>query len=333
MAAHFRSLALAVCAALAAAAFAAPASANIFAVDGHDPRAPQPRTGPDRLYAPVGVIVTGGPVAVSDDGARRLRTRGSAFLVSPCYVLTNYHAVFGLEYGGPDPNKDYSATFSVGADPDYPFRWVERATPVRWGAFNKRKEHDWALLKLDGCVGGEPDLGWLELSPQARPNLMGATVTLAGYPADKPTDTLWAQGDCLIEGPQPGTAKVLHECSVRAGASGGPLIQRGAGGAAAVAIQCGELNSSEDAIAAYEPRYANTAVTIAEVFEDSDAKALIDADKAAFPGANPALESAPPSEPAAPTVVAAAPQTAPEAATAAVESRPLPMPDTPPDLR
>ena len=46
------------------------AKGDVFALDGQDPRAPSPRTGPDRLYAPVGVVVTGAPVAASDDGKR-----------------------------------------------------------------------------------------------------------------------------------------------------------------------------------------------------------------------------------------------------------------------
>ncbi|HTK36270.1 MAG TPA: serine protease [Caulobacteraceae bacterium] len=272
------------------ASWAAPASANVFALNGEDPRAPSPRTGPDRVYAPVGAVVTRTPVVASDDGSKVMRTRGSAFLVSPCYVLTNFHAVFGLAFNGPDPGRDYTANFSVGADPDYMFRWTVAARPVRWGAFNKRKEHDWALLKLEGCVGGQSDIGWLDLSAQPGPEMMGAAVSLAGYPADKTGNTLWVQSGCRIEAMQDGTAKVLHECSVHGGASGGPLIAQGK----AVAIQCGELNSTASPLARWDARHANTAVTVAEVLQDPEARALIEADIAAFPGPNPALDAPPP---------------------------------------
>jgi V8-like Glu-specific endopeptidase len=283
-----------------AAVWAAPALANVFALDGHDPRTPSPRTGQDRLYAPVGVIITGAPVAASDDGSKVIRTRGSAFLVSPCYVLTNFHAVFGLAFDGPDPNRDYTAVFSVGADPDYPFRWSVAARPVRWGAFNRRKEHDWALLKLEGCVGGQADIGWLDLSDQPGPAMLGAAVSLAGYPADKTGNTLWVQPTCRIEAMQDGTAKVLHGCSVRGGASGGPLIERVKDAPAAVAIQCGELNTIAAPLPRWDPRHANTAVTVAEVLQDPEARALIEADIAAFPGSNPALAADPPAVPAPP---------------------------------
>ena len=277
---------------------ARPAAANVFALDGADPRAPSPRTGDDRLYAPVGVVITGAPVAASEDGKRVIRTRGSAFLVSPCYVLTNFHAVFGLAFDGPDQGRDYAVTFSVGADPDYLFRWTITGHPVRWGQFNRRKEHDWALIKLDGCVGGQAEVGWLDLSAQPGPAMMGAMVSLAGYPADKANNSLWVQPSCRIEAMQDGTDKVLHACSVHGGASGGPLIERVKATAAVVAIQCGELNATADPLRRWDPRHANTAVTIAEVLQDEEARKLIEADIAAFPGPNPALGPVAPTSPA-----------------------------------
>jgi V8-like Glu-specific endopeptidase len=296
---------LAALAAAAAVLSVAPAAhANVFASEGQDPRAPQPRTGADRLYAPIGLVVTDAPVAASEDGRRQIRTRGTGFLVSPCYVLTNYHAVFGLDYDGPDQGRDYTVTFSVGTDPDFAFRWQVKGKPVRWGAFNPHKEHDWALVKLDGCVGGQEDVGWIDTTPEAAADMLGMQVVLAGYPADKSADSLWAQAPCRIEGLQPGTAKVLHACSVHSGASGAPLIEPGRG---AVAIQCGELNASSTLIDAYDPRYANTAVTIAEVYQDAEVRNLIQADRALFPGINPAAM------PAAPVQASSAP------------SRPLPI--------
>lgn len=292
---------------------AAPAFANIFALDsGQDPRIAQPRTGDDRLYAPIGLITTDAPVVASEDGKRVIRTRGTAFLVSPCYVLSNYHAVFGLDFDGPDEGRDYSTTFSVGADPDFTFRWKIRATPVRWGEFNKKKEHDWALLKLDGCVGGQPDIGWLETAAETAPAMKGLSVAFAGFPSDKALTSLWVQPDCRIEGQQPGTAKILHACSVRTGASGSPLIELRNGVAAAVAIQCGELNSTPDPLKSYDPRYANTAITMAEVLADPEVRAALEADRAAFPGPNPALIAPEAPAPVTTTVAQPAPEAAPD---------------------
>jgi V8-like Glu-specific endopeptidase len=286
-----------------------PAKANVFMLGGVDPRIAYGRTGPERAYAPIGVITTDAPVSASDDGERQIRTRGTAFLVSPCYLLTNYHAVFGLDYDGPDEERDYSVTFSVGADPDYAFRWRIRGVPVRWGAFNKHKEHDWALVKLDACVGGQHDVGWLETASVPTEAMPGLAVALAGYPSDKSTENLWVQPVCRIEAVQGDTEKVLHGCAVRAGASGGPLMELDAAGTpTAVAIQCGELNSTADPLGSYDPRHANTAVTLSEVFEDEAVLRLIQADRAAFPTPNPALTAPPPAPraPAVPTLVAQA---------------------------
>jgi len=274
------------------------------------------------MLAPVGAIVTDAAVPASDDGSRNIRTRGSAFLVSPCYVLTNYHAVFGLDYDGPDPERAYGATFFVGADPDYPFRWTVAAKPVRWGAFNRRKEHDWALLKLDACVGGQSDIGWLDLDPEPGPAMLGAAVSLAGYPADKSDRTLWVQPSCRIEAMQEGTQKVLHGCSVRSGASGGPLIAQLPDGPAVVAIQCGELNATAGLIGSWDPRYANTAVTIAEVMQDDEVRRLIDEDLAAFNGPNPS--QAPQAQP--PEVHQAVAQSAGAAFEAPAAEAPPPQP-------
>lgn len=309
----------------------APASANVFALDdGQDPRVALPRTGEDRVYAPIGVITTDAAVPASEDGKRQIRTRGTAFLVSPCYVLSNYHAVFGLAFDGPDEGRDYSTTFSVGADPDYTFRWQVHATPVRWGAFNRKKEHDWALLKLDGCVGGQPDIGWLETGAETPADLKGSTVAFAGFPSDKALTSLWVQTDCKVEGPQPGTVKILHACSVRTGASGSPLIATHGGAPRAVAIQCGELNATRDPLRRYDPKYANTAVTLAEVLADPEVKAALDADRAAFPGPNPALNTPAPAAPTAPapTVVTAAADapSAKESATGAGVAHPSGLP-------
>jgi len=300
-----------------AAALAAPALANVFALDGQDPRAPAPRTGPDRSLAAVGVIVTGAPVPASDDG-RMIRTRGSAFLVSPCYILTNYHAVFGLAYDGPEQGREYAAEFLVGADPAFPFRWVVNATPVRWGEFNRRKEHDWALLKLDACVGGQADIGWLDLAPEPGPDMLGAAVSLAGYPADKSERTLWVEPNCHIEAMQADTEKVLHGCSVRSGASGGPLLVQRPSGPAAVAIQCGELNATDSLIGRWDPHYANTAVTVAEVLQDPEVRRLLDADIAAFREARP--------EPLPPPQVALAAPPAPGQPAADQTAAPVPHP-------
>src|SRR5437870_4366338 len=61
----------------------------------HDPRHSQSQTGVDKMFAPIGIFWTSHPVP-HQAGATTTSSldMGTAFLVSPCYVLTNYHVVF-----------------------------------------------------------------------------------------------------------------------------------------------------------------------------------------------------------------------------------------------
>src|SRR5204863_189111 len=68
---------------------------NIFAKNGKDPREPQPQTDKWKKYGPIGIVRTNGEIPNLDTGASIKGGRSTAFLVSPCHVLTNYHSVFG----------------------------------------------------------------------------------------------------------------------------------------------------------------------------------------------------------------------------------------------
>jgi V8-like Glu-specific endopeptidase len=282
------------CAVLAGLAVAvgafAPARANVFAMDGQDPRVEQGRADFGRLYMPIGSVLTADAVRTAFDGSRQGRTRGTGFLVSPCHVLTNYHAVFGLDPDAARRDRTYRVNFVVG---DGPLQRTVGGAPVFWGRFNDRVEHDWALVKLDECIGAEPEFGWMELHAQAPEQMAGLQVALAAFPSDRPRDRLWLQPSCQVHSMQPGSNKVLHDCAVVVGASGGPIIDPYQRNPAVVAIQCGELNATKELVAAYDPRYANTAVTVAEIFQTEGVAAALAADKAAFGGPNPSLWTPP----------------------------------------
>jgi hypothetical protein len=76
---------------------------------------------------------------------------GTAFLVSPCYVLTAYHVVFGYRFGlrkgaQEQAEQDVSATFSVGGK-------RSRAVPAKYGQFSRFPGRDWTLLRLEPECG------------------------------------------------------------------------------------------------------------------------------------------------------------------------------------
>src|SRR4051794_17996177 len=92
---------------------------NVFAADGNDPRQMQGHSGGDRVFAAIGRLTTDQGVPESrgsvadparDVPARTVDQDGTAFLVSPCYVLTNYHVMFGSSRV---PTREFTSTLST----------------------------------------------------------------------------------------------------------------------------------------------------------------------------------------------------------------------------
>ncbi len=173
---------------------------------------------------------------------------GTAFLVSPCHVLTNYHvaarhdrrlsetqtSVFYIGQGDIGPDWDDGQHFSLRSE----------ARPVIWGNFlatgresgdraskpaaARNGWEDWALLKLDDCLGeAGRGFGYLHLQPIPTRELTLSqrplAVTAVGLPADKSTAKLWADPDCRIYG-QIAASGWQHDCLFKSGNSGGPLL-------------------------------------------------------------------------------------------------------------
>ena len=65
----------------------------------HDPRHPQSQTGADKMFAPIGLVWTNHPQPDQSTAPRSDLHMGTAFLLSPCYILTAYHVVFGYRFG------------------------------------------------------------------------------------------------------------------------------------------------------------------------------------------------------------------------------------------
>ena len=130
----------------------------------HDPRHPQSQTGPDKMFAPIGLIWTNH--RQPDQGtAPRSVLYGNGL---PCFAmlhLTAYHVVFGYRLGflkGKEQPEQYvSATFSVGGQ-------KSRAVPVKWSVLHVSRQGLGAPAEGAGCghrvLGEEPNIagfGWL----------------------------------------------------------------------------------------------------------------------------------------------------------------------------
>ena len=271
---------------------------NLFAADGIDPRQIGPAKA-DAPYAPVATVTTLGPVPYPD--GRSVVTTGTGFPVSPCLVLTNYHGVFGRLEGIPFPapgvavsmwSRDGEAVRSEGF-------------PVAWGDLSGAGENDWALVRLEQCVGARADIGWFGLAKDDANSLPDRILSTAGFAGD--IKGRFAQQGCHVHAIN-ADHKALNDCANRGGTSGSPLFYVEDGVPTAVALQRGQLNQSDPVLTAYSPDHANTAVLIARILEREDVSRAIAEDLDANGLDNPLRgQGGRPPEPSLKKTVASAP--------------------------
>ncbi len=202
-------------------------------------KAPDDRIGEARTPGtPMGAI--GMVLRLGADGS----ALGTGFLVSPCHVLTAAHVVAEADgikadqvllffAGTGELGPEYKEAHSFGAlSPARPLVWGEShdfdsgSTADRRDAWKKAGWDDWALLKLDRCLGDE-GFGYLKLLPLTTSEFIesgGARpVISAGLPADHDNDTLTVDPACTMMG-QVDSTGWQHDCTTMPGNSGGPIL-------------------------------------------------------------------------------------------------------------
>jgi V8-like Glu-specific endopeptidase len=248
------------------------APANIFNSKGHDPR------------APVDLKIEKNLQAIGRLGGT------TAFLVSPCYILTAAHSV-GAEnvvFEVPQPSsRGARLTFTT-----------VQAVPVARGKGNDIRD-DWALLKLSTCVGGS--VGWLELANPNDPVPFNEPIAIAGYPNDMLKDQLWRDETGFISRGLPDTDLgdcLLNSAATRGGNSGSPLFIVNADGPRVLGLQVRATNPSRDILRAYSYNRANIAIDARHI--RTEIEQFISPDKQTFwsehpelKGKNPAVGSVP----------------------------------------
>ena len=195
-----------------------------------------------------------GPITAQPDQGTAPRSdlhMGTAFLVSPCYILTAYHVVFGYRLGvmkgKEQPEQDVSATFSVGGK-------RSRAVPVKYGQFSMFPGRDWALLQLEPdaghrCLGEEPNIGWVRLAPLAPAIAKKKSLSVASYPSDKSLASLWRQDKCHffeIEHDIDNDGMWTTDCATRPRSSGAPIFFVADGVLNVVAVMSGHVGTVAD---------------------------------------------------------------------------------------
>ncbi len=169
---------------------------------------------------------------------------GTGFLVSPCHVLTAAHVVAEADgisadqvmlffAGSGELGPEYKEAHSFGAlSPARPLVWGEShdfdtgSTADRRDAWLKAGWDDWALLKLDRCLG-EDGFDYLKLLPVTTADFTrqgGAAAAIsAGLPADHDNDNLTVDPACTLLG-QIDSTGWQHDCTTMPGNSGGPIL-------------------------------------------------------------------------------------------------------------
>ncbi len=202
--------------------------ATLHSADGKDPLREQVRTGEGRFFAPIGVIKPNQKLDVLDAKGKPVKSkdvRGTTFLVSACYALTNAHAVVGLSKNPDAIKKKVSSTITFQAGN---LKLEEkRATIAALG--NKAKSgftsDDWALVHLPSCPGEK--IGWMKMAgPILDRHFEQSQFMIAGFPGDRSEDMLWAHKGCYANKPDPrNPGSWLSNCSSLGGMSGSPIMK------------------------------------------------------------------------------------------------------------
>lgn len=240
--------------------------ARLFDSKGVDTREPEYATAPGQMFAPIGRVVANQPLPFRVNGKVEMikGLPGTAFLVSPCLVITNYHVVFGQSK---TPNKtDYSVTFHTSAGPAI-------GKPVMWGPKDRsgEDEDDWAAVQLqpDKCLGRQ--LGWYEAEDTYDAYEKKRPVTLAGFAGSSQKNYPETQllrskvgGITQFDG-KSGLGVFLHSVGSTGGQSGSPIGYVDGGRFKVVGLHIGSRPGGKILESNYTHEKANTAISLQSV--------------------------------------------------------------------
>jgi len=242
-------------------------------------------------FAPVGLLERDTKLA---DGSIQ-REAGSAVIVSPCYILTNHHVAFGDD-DKPVQGKSYAMTFRAGKGSDEGgFMGHTEATPVLWGKMEANHQNDWALMKLKNCVGTVPSFGWVDAADATAADLITKKPQIAAVGFSyKEARSQMSMSLGVIKNGVAGFGLIGFDASTAKRESGGGLFVMENGTLKLAGLITGGFVDPKNRQAHVSDTWtadrSNFGISASEILNQSDVKAILDADKAWFGKPNPAQE-------------------------------------------
>lgn len=228
------------------------AAANVFEPDDR-------RQEERGLEGPFSAVVA----ITQDESDADARPRfGSGTLVGRCHVLTAHHVAFDAPGG---ESGEVVSLVHLGPPMEgFPFSHSEPARPVFWGDFGSHMHEDWALLRLERCLGPEWRPWALDPLSFEEAAGLGDALALAGHPAWGARATVTVDPHCRLYEARGAIEGWWHDCALQVGQSGGALYRLGPDGRPRiVAVAIGDFSPQNRPIAAWDPRAANVAVPVA----------------------------------------------------------------------
>lgn len=187
---------------------------------------------------------------------------GTGFLIDACHVATSYHLI---KSNNEKISREDYIFFKDGVSEEFVKAKVTafHGRPHSAPAYEQDLE-DWVILKLETCSQAIP----LELKKLSLADLQNKELKLYGFPRDRNIDYLSLDPSCSVgHEPNPNFRGVPHDCAVRAGNSGGPLIMEVDGAQYVVAIQSSRRKGFDDVFSEYMSSWANMATPVGPLVE------------------------------------------------------------------
>ncbi len=156
----------------------------------------------------------------NNDGSVDKTTKATGFLEGPSAVVTAGHVIYDPNKGGWCEYAEASFAQYYGTRPYGTIRSTTIHTSAAW-INNCNTDQDWAIVEIESPIGNT--VGWFG-KLWTSGSLNGTTVTVTGYPGDKPSTTMWT-GSGVIKDSL--SARLLHDCDTGQGQSGAAILNSG----------------------------------------------------------------------------------------------------------